>query len=212
MKKEYLIGGLLGVVLVGIVVYAVMSVMSLNEGGTGSLQIQEVKEQTAAAPQSTDISRPAVVQQPVGQDDVRQDMSGSSSADNSNAAVTEKKSINETPSPAGEPSDGRAAAEATGAQPGDSKLVKGLSAEQASRLDQITERKSVLQPERDKLIREREQLHADVKNAGVIRTRGQLNAITTRITELEARINGFNAEVKKLNEEEKAILDSHVSK
>lgn len=210
MKKEYLIGGLLGVVLIGIVVYAVMSVMSLNEGGTGSRQVPQVKEQPAAAPQSADISRPAVVQQPVGQDDVRQGTS--SFTDNSAAAVSEKKQINETPSPAGGPSDGKAETEAKVAQSGEGKLVKGLTAEQTARLDQITERKGVLQPERDKLIKEREQLHADVKNAGVIRTKGQLDAITTRITDLEARINSFNAEVKKLNEEEKAIIDSTAAK
>lgn len=210
MKKEYLIGGLLGAVLCGLIAYAVMSVMGFNEGGTGNHQIQQVKEQPAVAPQSPDVSQSTAAQQPDSQDAIRQGTS--TFTDNSAAAVSEKKPVNGNPSPAGGPSDGKAATESKVAQPGDGKLVKGLTAEQTARFDQITERKRVLQPEREKFIKEREQLHADVKNVGVVRTQGQIDAIAKRITDLEARINSFNAEVKKLNEEEKAIIDSAAAK
>jgi len=54
----------------------------------------------------------------------------------------------------------------------------------------------MLQPDRERLIKERE----------------QFDAIKKRIADLEAKINGFNDEVKKLNEEEKAIIDSSVVK
>ncbi|NJD56958.1 MAG: hypothetical protein FIA94_11220 [Nitrospirae bacterium] len=91
-------------------------------------------------------------------------------------------------------------------QNGEGKLVRGLTPEQTKRLDEINERKTVLKPEREKLIRERDQLHADVKNAGVVRTQEQIDAIAQRVRELEARINGFNDEVKRLNDEENALI------
>jgi len=47
-----------------------------------------------------------------------------------------------------------------------------------------------------------------VKNAGVIRAQEHIDAIVKRIADLEAKIIGFNDEVKKLNEEEKTIIDS----
>ena len=91
-------------------------------------------------------------------------------------------------------------------QNGEGKLVRGLTPEQIKRLDEITERKTVLKPEREKLIKERDQLHEDVKNAGVVRTQEQIDAITQRVKELEARINGFNDEVKRLNDEENELI------
>jgi len=60
---------------------------------------------------------------------------------------------------------------------------------------------------RNRLIKEREQLHEDVKNAGVVRTQEQIDAIVKRITDLEARINGFNDEVKRLNDEESKLIE-----
>jgi hypothetical protein len=92
------------------------------------------------------------------------------------------------------------------------KVVDGLTPEQIKRLDEINERKAVLQPERERLIQEREQLHQDSNRWGVIRTQEQFNAIKKRIADLETKIMGFNDEVTKLNEEGKAILDLSVEK
>lgn len=91
---------------------------------------------------------------------------------------------------------------------GGAKLPGGLTASQIKRLDEITERKTVLKPEREKLIKEREQLHEDVKNQAMIRTQAEFDSYKKRISDLEAKIIGFNDEVKKLNEEEKSIIDS----
>ena len=97
-------------------------------------------------------------------------------------------------------------------KPAEGVLIRGVNPEQEKRLEQINERKAILKPEREKLINEREQLHEDVKNTGVIRQQEQFDAIKKRIADLEAKINGFNDEVKKLNEEEKAIIDSSAVK
>lgn len=86
-------------------------------------------------------------------------------------------------------------------------LVKGLKPEEEARLDQIRKRQLELAPEREKLIKERDQLHEDVKNQGMIKTQEQYDAIKKRISDLEAKINGFNDEVKKLNEEGKGITE-----
>ena len=91
-------------------------------------------------------------------------------------------------------------------------VIKDLGPEDAKRLDQITQRKLVLQQEREKLIKERQQLHDDVKNMEVIRDQAQLDALKNRISDLETRINAFHEEVKKLNEEEQEILDSSKNK
>ncbi len=87
-----------------------------------------------------------------------------------------------------------------------------MKPEEEERLDQITQRKLVLQQEREKLIKERQQLHDDVKNTEVIRNQAQLDALKNSISDLETRINAFNEEVKKLNEEEQKILDSSKNK
>ena len=92
-------------------------------------------------------------------------------------------------------------------RPGEGTVVKGLTPEQISRLEQINERKTILKPEREKLMQERDQLHEHVKNAGVVRAREQFDALKKRISDLDSRIAGFNEEVKKLNEEEKVILE-----
>jgi hypothetical protein len=91
---------------------------------------------------------------------------------------------------------------------GEERGVRGLSPEQAKQLDQINEKKVAMRAERDRLIKERDQLHQDVKNAGVVRNQEQFDAIKNRISELEKKINGFNDEVNKLNAEEARIFES----
>jgi len=91
-------------------------------------------------------------------------------------------------------------------KPGEGRLITGLTPEQTKRIDAISARKAVLKPQREELIREREQIHEDVKNAGVVRTQEQIDAIADRIIDLEARINSFNKEIEDLNDEEDALI------
>ena len=91
-------------------------------------------------------------------------------------------------------------------QPGGD-LVKGLKPEEEERLGQINRKKIEYQTERQRLINEREQLHEDIKNTGMIKTQQQFDAIKKRISDLETRINTFNEDVKKLNEEEQKIVE-----
>lgn len=91
-------------------------------------------------------------------------------------------------------------------------LIKGLNPEDEKRLDQITRKKFEYQAERQLLITERERLHEDIKNTGLIKNQEQFDAIKKRIADLETRINMFNEDVRKLNEEERKILGSSKSK
>ena len=56
-------------------------------------------------------------------------------------------------------------------------VIKDIGPEDVKRLDQITQRKLVLQQEREKLIKERQQLHDDVKNMEVIREPGAVRCV-----------------------------------
>ncbi len=75
------------------------------------------------------------------------------------------------------------------------------------KLDRITRKKMELTSVRKKLMKEREQLHKDVKNAVVIKTGKQLREILKRISDLDARTAEFNREIDKLNKEEQAIIE-----
>ncbi len=87
-------------------------------------------------------------------------------------------------------------------------LVKGLKPEDEARLDQITRKKVEMKSERERLIKERDQFHEDMRNTGMITTQEQFDAIKKRIADLDTRISTFNEDVKKLNEEEQKILES----
>jgi len=93
------------------------------------------------------------------------------------------------------------------AQNGEGRTVRRLTPEQAKTIDQINEKKAAMKVERDSLIKDREQLYEDVKNAGVVRNQEQIDEIKKRIADLERRINDFNEAVKKLNAEEERILN-----
>jgi chromosome segregation ATPase len=86
--------------------------------------------------------------------------------------------------------------------------VKHPGAGARKRLEQITERKRALQPEREKLIRERENRREEVKKAPDWMTTDKYDDLKKRISALDEKIKGFNDEVKQLNQEEKTILDS----
>jgi hypothetical protein len=91
-------------------------------------------------------------------------------------------------------------------------LIKGLKPAEEDRLDQINRKKQEMKDERERLIKEQDKLHEDVKVTGMVKTQAQLDAIKNRIKDLETRINAFNAEVKKLNEEEKKIIEGSKNK
>jgi predicted RNase H-like nuclease (RuvC/YqgF family) len=91
-------------------------------------------------------------------------------------------------------------------------LIKGLKPEEEERLDQINRKKLEMKDEKEKLIKEQDKLHEDVKITGMVKTQAQLDAIKNRIKDLETRINAFNSEVKKLNEEEKNIIEGSKNK
>ena len=87
-------------------------------------------------------------------------------------------------------------------------LIKGLKPEDEERLGQINRKKLEMKDGRERLIKERDQFHEDIKNTGIITTQEQFDAIKKRIADLETRINTFNDEAKKLNEEEQKIIES----
>jgi len=113
-------------------------------------------------------------------------------------AQAEEKKQPETP---------EAEKKAAPAQNGEGKLIRGLTPEQTKTIDQINEKKTAMRVERDSLIKDRDQLYEDVKNAGVVRNQEQIDEIKKRIADLERRINDFNEAVKKLNAEEERILN-----
>lgn len=90
--------------------------------------------------------------------------------------------------------------------------IKGLKPEEEERLDQINRKKQEMKDERESLIKEQDKLHEDIKVTGMVKTQAQLDAIKNRIKDLETRINAFNGEVKKLNEEEKNIIGGSKNK
>lgn len=94
-----------------------------------------------------------------------------------------------------------------GAKSEEGVLIRGANPEQEKRLDEITRRKLELKVEREKLSKEREQLHQEVKDAGMLYSQEQFNRITKRISDVEGKINRFNDEVKKLNAEESGIIE-----
>ena len=89
----------------------------------------------------------------------------------------------------------------------EARLIKGLSPEQARKIDQLNEKKAAMKAERERLIRDREQLSEDVKNAGVVRNREQIDEFKKRIADLEKRIADFNEAAKNLNSEEERIIN-----
>jgi chromosome segregation ATPase len=86
--------------------------------------------------------------------------------------------------------------------------VEQRGAEGRKRLGQIAERKRALQPEREKLVRERGDLQEEVRKAPDWMTVDKFNDLQKKISALDEKIKGFNDEVKQLNQEEKTILDS----
>ena len=264
MKKEYLVGGILGIVLCGIVAYAVMTFIGIQKSDTSRQLVQQLPALVPLDGTVPETRQPAqdkgtsesVISRSDSSDrkekdepkteggkgvmitlkngkvliaDACREFGSQLRCDMPNGEVAiEQQDIESTkeikivkrfaaePQPTtGIPpgtdkkeESGKTAANAKApTQPGNGRLSGSLTPEQIKRLDQIVERKAILQPERERLMKERQQLHEDVKDMGMIYKQEQFDGIKRRITDLDARINGFNDEVKRLNEEEQAILN-----
>lgn len=210
MKKEYLIGGLLGIVLCGIVAYAIMAFIDMQGHESARQLAEQMPPPVPLEDPAPETQQPAKdllsVQEKPESSMQASGLPDSRKADEPKAAVEAQPAAGTAAETDKKDESGKTAA-GTPAQPEDGNIIKGLTPDQIKRLDEINERKAVLKPERERLIREREQLHEDVRNSGVVRFQEQIDAIARRITDLEARINGFNEEVKKLNEEEKRLIE-----
>jgi cell division protein FtsB len=75
------------------------------------------------------------------------------------------------------------------------------------RLDDIAQKKKELYSERDKLVKEREQLEADLNKAPDWMPTKQYEELTKRNDQLAEKIKLFNDEAVKLKEEEKQIVE-----
>jgi len=73
--------------------------------------------------------------------------------------------------------------------------------EQEKRLAEIRAKRLAYEADREILIKEREQLHEEVKTAGVISTTAKYQYFQQKINDLDVRIKAFNDKVNKLNEE-----------
>lgn len=82
-----------------------------------------------------------------------------------------------------------------------------LSSEEAEkRLAEITKQKLALKKDQEKLVTDREQLHKEIKEAGVVRSQKKLDSFTKRVDTLEERISKFNSNLDNLNKEEEELL------
>jgi len=268
MKKEYLIGGVLGIVLFGIVAYAAIAFLGIRNSERAQQLVQQLPVQPVplevALPET---GQPAKVQLPdqgeskkitpaSDQSDSRKtdelkaegrtgvmitlkngkvliadacrEFGSKLRCDMPNGVVEfERQNIESTkeikivkrfaaePQPTTGIAPGTDKKDESGktavnakmpAQRGNGRFSSSLTPEQIKRLHQITERKTILKPEREKLIKEREQLHEDVSRMGTIRSQEQYDSLKKKISDLETTITNFNTEVQKLNEEEKTIL------
>jgi hypothetical protein len=126
-----------------------------------------------------------------------------------------RESITEGPSPQTGPEpevqqgaqEKAAEEEKASGKSGGEAFVRGVNPELEKRLDRIDQRKLELREEREKLSGEREQLHKDVKEMGVVYSQEQLDSINKRNADIEGRIARFNVEIKRLNEEESSIME-----
>jgi hypothetical protein len=83
---------------------------------------------------------------------------------------------------------------------------KVIGSEAEKRLEQINRRKKELSAEREQLLKDREQLQEDLKKAPAMLPQGRFEELKKRNAELDMKINMFNEEVGRLNEEENLIL------
>jgi len=73
--------------------------------------------------------------------------------------------------------------------------------EQEKRLAEIRAKRAAYEADREILTKEREQLHEEVKAAGIIDNPSKYQYFQQKINDLDVRIKAFNEKVNKLNEE-----------
>jgi len=73
--------------------------------------------------------------------------------------------------------------------------------EQEKRLAEIRAKRVAYEADRETLTKEREQLHEEVKAAGIIDNPGKYQYFQQKIHDLDVRIKAFNEKVNQLNEE-----------
>jgi len=83
----------------------------------------------------------------------------------------------------------------------------GGQPEAMKRLEQIAQKKKELSSDRSGLVKEREQLEGDLKKAPDWMPVKQYEELTRRNAKLDEKIKLFNEEVRKLDEEEKQIVE-----
>ncbi|MBI5101667.1 MAG: hypothetical protein HZB33_07540 [Nitrospirae bacterium] len=103
-----------------------------------------------------------------------------------------------------EPAENRQAADGAGPGGGAKKTDPGKEAKTAdpsSEKDPLVARAAELRDERERLIREKQQLDEDIKNAPVWMPVNQFDSLQKRSAEMEEKIKKFNEEIQKLKEE-----------
>lgn len=87
------------------------------------------------------------------------------------------------------------------------KPAAGGQAEAMKRLEEVTQKKRELSSEREKLVKEGEQLQEDLKKAPDWMPTKQYDELNARNEQLKEKIKLFNEETGRLNEEEKQIVE-----
>ncbi len=129
------------------------------------------------------------------------------------ASMREIKGRGDEPPPAEPPSPPPAEPEKkSDGTPGESRPDKekspaGGESGAMKRLNDIAEKKRELSSERDKLVKEREQLEEDLKKAPDWMNTNQYEALTKRTEQLTEKIKLFNEETVRLKEEENQIVE-----
>lgn len=105
------------------------------------------------------------------------------------------------------PSDQRVPDKTRSQQEGEVQKVGDARTNLEKKLEEITRTKKELQGERARLLKDRQQLSADIKKAPDWMTEIQYNELSRRAADLEKRIRLFNKEISGLDMKEKEVID-----
>jgi hypothetical protein len=109
----------------------------------------------------------------------------------------------ETPS---SPEEGAPSEKPASAEKNANQGSEGGRADFKMRLEEINQTKKELIPVRESLAKERERLNAEAKAQGTVLSPDVAASYKKKFNEIDAKINSFNKEIKKLNEEEQTVL------
>jgi predicted transcriptional regulator len=116
------------------------------------------------------------------------------------------ESFSEEPAASGEPQ--KKTDEAPGGNRTDKEKPAAVGqAEGMKRLEEITQKKRELLSERDKLVKEREQLDADLKKSPDWMSTDKYEELNKRNEQFKEKMKLFNEEAGRLNEEEKQVVE-----